>query len=351
MKSRLINSSPPTEKKHLAIFIPSLAGGGVARVMLHLAKAFAESGHQVDLLLCQSKGAFLDIVPPMINVIVLKPSSSLTSRLQVLMADPTLFLNLLLPILFPCKPPKTIRYLADLSSYLTQKQPDALLAAKTHANLVAIWAKKMASGSTKVTISERSTMSTVIEQSKKWRWRFAGPLIGKVYSQAHRIVAVSHGVAEDISSCTGISQDRITTIYNPMLTQHIKAQAMLPVSHPWFNQEKIPVILGVGRLVPAKDFPTLLKAFALLRAKQPARLVILGEGRERSELEKLANELDIASDLSLPGFSDNPYAYMSRATVFVLSSLLEGLPMPSLKLLSVDVQLSAQIAEAGQKKF
>jgi len=294
--------------------------------MLHLAEAFASSGHKVDLLLCKTTGAFLDTVHPTINVIGLKPTPDRVSRLRVLLANPNLALPLLLPILLPNKPPKTIRYLSDLTNYLNREQPDALLSAKTHANLVAIWARKIAAVSTRIVVSERSTISTVLRKSRKWRWRFARPLIQKVYPQADLVVAVSHGVAEDVSSYTGLSRERVTTIYNPMLTDHIKAQSVLPVSHPWFDTETIPVILGVGRLVPAKDFPTLLKAFAHIRAKRPARLIILGEGRERQTLEKLATELGIASDFSLPGFVDNPYAYMSRATIFVLSSLLEGLP-------------------------
>jgi glycosyltransferase involved in cell wall biosynthesis len=340
-----------TKKKHLAIFIPSLAGGGVARVMLHLAKDFVASGHRVDLLLCQTKGAFLDTVPRNINVVALKPSANLMSRLRVLLANPTLALMLFLPILLPNKPPKTIRYLSDLADYLFREQPDALLSAKTHANLVAIWAREMAHVGTRVVISERSTMSTVIEQSNKWRWRFVRPLIRKVYTQADLIIAVSRGVAEDISSYTGLSQNRMTTIYNPMLTEDIKTKSGLPVNHPWFNQKDVPIILAVGRLVPAKDFPTLLRAFALLRARRPARLIILGEGRERATLEKLARKLGIDSDFSLPGFADNPYAFMAKATAFVLSSRWEGLPNALMEALACGCPVISTNCRSGPQEI
>jgi glycosyltransferase involved in cell wall biosynthesis len=209
---------------------------------------------------------------------------------------------------------------------MRREQPDALLSAKTPANLVAIWAKRLAKVGTRIVVSERTNLSMIIRQSTKWRWRFALPLIHKVYPQADLVVAVSNGVADDFSSCTGLSREGITTIYNPMPTNHIKAQSILPVSHPWFDTEKIPVILGVGRLVPAKDFPTLLKAFAHIHRKHPARLLILGEGRERAKLEALASELGIAEEVSFPGFEPNPYAFMARASVFVISSAWEGLP-------------------------
>jgi len=320
-------------------------------VMLHLAKAFVTSGHKVDLLLCQTKGAFLDTVPSTINIVALKPSPSCMSRLQILMANPTLALPLLLPVLLPRKPPKTIRYLSDLTTYLVREQPNALLSAKTHANLVAIWARKNADVRTRVVVSERSTMSTVIQNSQKWRWRFVRPLIQKVYPKADLIIAVSNGVADDVASHTDLSRDRITTIYNPMLTDHIKTQSILPASHPWFDTDKIPIILGVGRLVPAKDFSTLLKAFSHICAKRPARLVILGEGRERPALEKLAVELGIASDLSLPGFEPNPYAYMARAKVFVLSSLLEGLPNALIEALACGCPVVSTNCRSGPQEI
>jgi glycosyltransferase involved in cell wall biosynthesis len=177
------------------------------------------------------------------------------------------------------------------------------------------------------------------------------PLIRKVYPQADLVLAVSQGVAEDVSSCTGLSPKGISTIYNPMLITRIKAQSILPVSHPWFDTERIPVILGVGRLVPAKDFSTLLKAFAHVLTKRPAHLLILGEGRERQMLEKLAVELGIASDFLLPGFVSNPYAYMSRPTVFVLSSLLEGLPNALIEALACGCPVVSTNCRSGPKEI
>ena len=108
-----------------------------------------------------------------------------------------------------------------------------------------------------------------------------------------------------------------------------------PVNHSWLGQAlasnlAIPVILGLGRLSQEKDFPTLIRAFAIVRQEMPCRLVILGEGKDRQQLEELAHNLDergeAAADVSIPGFVENPFAYMSKAAVFVLSSAFEGLP-------------------------
>ncbi len=337
--------------KHLAIFIPSLEAGGVARVMLHLAEAFVTYGHRVDLILCQNKGNFIDRVHPTINVVCLNPSPMWTSRFRLLFWKPRLFFALLFPILLSRKPPKTLRYLSDLVRYLRQAQPDVLLSAKTPANLVAIWAQKLAGTGTRVVVSERSTISTVIEKSRKWRWRFLQPLIQEAYPQADMLIAVSNGVAEDVSVIANLPQEQISTIYNPILSEDIKNQSIATISHPWFDKKSIPVILGVGRLVPAKDFSTLLRAFAHIRTKRAAHLLILGEGRERQTLENLAIELGIASDFSLPGFVKNPYPFMSQAAVFVLSSILEGMPNALLEALACGCPVVATDCRSGPREI
>ena len=121
----------------------------------------------------------------------------------------------------------------------------------------------------------------------------------------------------------------MTTIYNPVVTAELVSQSRAPLDHPWLQLGAPPVILGVGRLHEQKDFPTLLRAFARVRAKREARLIILGEAKHaeyRTELTTLAAQLGIANDVMFPGFVDNPFAYMAHAAVFVLSSAWEGLP-------------------------
>jgi glycosyltransferase involved in cell wall biosynthesis len=111
------------------------------------------------------------------------------------------------------------------------------------------------------------------------------------------------------------------------LTQKIRGKSLEAINHPWFQKEdSTPIILGVGRLVPQKDFSTLIKAFSRVRRSRPAHLVIIGEGRQRSEFTTLAQSLGIEKDIWMPGFFDNPYAFMSKASMLVLSSIYEGLP-------------------------
>lgn len=315
--------------KRLAVFLPSLAAGGVARVVLSLIADFVQRGQQVDLVLCQVEGAFAGQIPEQVRVVQLEPEADLLSRLRALAADRGGFAVMLLPILLPLHPAPPMPYLGAFARYLRSERPDVVFAAKPHTNLVALWARRLAGIRTRVVASEHTDLTHDLQSPKrrKWRWRFVVPLLRRTYPWADAIVTVSDGVAEDLSKAAGVPRDLISTIYNPIVRPDLQEKAEAPLDHPWFAAGAPPVVLGVGRLVPQKDFPTLLRAFALVRAQREVRLLILGEGKSpkrRAELFDLARDLGIAEDLSLPGFVENPYAYMARAGVFALSSAWEG---------------------------
>lgn len=314
---------------HIALLMPSFAGGGVARSMLSLAGALAERRHRVDLILSRVEGPYRGQVPVSINVVGLTATPWWLGRISALSADYSGVGALLLPVLLAYKSSRMLRYLPDLVKYLRREQPAALLSAMTYSNLTALWARRLAGVPTRVVISERTSLShEVVQRSEgwKWRWRFLAPVIRRVYPWADAIVAVSNGVADDLSVTARISRERITVIYNAVVTPALHKKARAPLDHPWFATGSPPVLLGAGRLAAQKDFPTLLRAFARVRGVREARLMILGEGTERPRLEALVRELGVGPHVSLPGFVENPCAYMARAAVFVLSSAYEGLP-------------------------
>jgi len=281
------------QRKRVALFVPSLRGGGAERMMLNLAGEFAERGLNVDLILAKAEGPYLAEKHPSVRLIDLKA-------------------------------PRVLFSLPGLVRYLRRERPVALLSALDHANLVALWARSLARVPVRVVASVRSTVSqaTAGSRSKRSRWILQGMRL--FYPRAEAVVAVSEGVARDLAELTGLSREKIKVIYNPVVNQVLFAKSEEALDHPWFLPGEPPVILGVGRLTQAKDFPTLIRAFALVRKKHPARLMILGEGEERSKLETLVQELGLEKDVALPGFVDNPFKYMKRAGVFVLSSKWEG---------------------------
>lgn len=182
--------------------------------------------------------------------------------------------------------------------------------------------------------------------------RFLVPrLIARTFPRAHAVIAPSRGVADDLARAAGIARDSIQVIYNPVISAGLAARAKDPASHPWLCDRNIPVIVGIGRLTRQKDFGTLIRAFALIRKLRRSRLLILGEGEDREALEVLSGELGVAQDVCLPGFLRNPYAVLSRAALFVLSSRWEGLPGVLIEALACGAKVVATDCPSGPREI
>jgi glycosyltransferase involved in cell wall biosynthesis len=213
-------------------------------------------------------------------------------------------------------------FVPGLARYLVQRRPNAMLSAKTLGNLAAILARRRAGVETRLVVSERGHLSESIQRSgKRWKRKWLPDLVHEFYPEADAIVAISNHVGDDLARAARLKRERVTTIHNGLLRAN--ALDLPPADHPWFA-EPTPVILAAGRLEKQKDFPTLVRAFAKLRARRPARLMIIGEGDGRARLEQLAATLGVRDDLALPGFQPNPFAFMKAADLLVMSSTHEG---------------------------
>ena len=317
----------------LALFLPDLHGGGVARCILDLAEALSKRGYAVDLVLCSATGGHaprLQRVARIVRVVELRRSALYPAYIAAL--APADVPAILLHAAWSRRPLVTLPYLPALVRYLRRQRPAALLAAKTPANLAALWAARLADKQTRIVISERTHLPS--ELANRRGWRSLLPVIRRNYQRADVCTAISNGVAQGLAQCSGLPRQEVVTIYNGVVDAELHRCASAhpqvrrggeDVEHPWFQPNLPPVVLSAGRLVPQKDFATLLRAFARIRATRQARLVILGEGPLRPDLGALARDLGIEDDLSLPGFVQNPFAYMARAAVFALSSAWEGL--------------------------
>jgi len=319
----------PERPARIALFMHGLHGGGAERVVLDLADLFRRAGHAAEVVVGTRAGDYADDLPEGLAVREVGSRRAL-GRLQALRADPGGFTALARPVLFPPRASSTIGYLPGLADYLRRERPDALLSVLSYGNLVALWARRLAGVPTRVVVSERNTLSqsqvATKKRERRWRNRHLPALIRRTYPYADVITTVSDGVADDLAAVTGLPRDRMVTVHNPVVTDRLIERAREPLEHPWFRAGEPPVVLGVGRLRPQKDFETLLRAFASLRESRRARLVVLGEGPGRAKLEALARSLGVAEDFALPGFVRNPFAYMARAGVYALSSKFEGLP-------------------------
>ena len=300
----------------VAIFLRGLYEGGAERVMLNLARALIERDLKVDLVLARAEGSYMAQIPSGIRLIDLKAQW------------------------MPSSLPKLVRY-------LRQERPVTLLAALHYPCEIALWAKCLSGVSTRVVVSEHNNLSQEAQRIAQTSVRLT-PLAARLfYPWADGIVAVSHGVAKDLAKITSLPLERIQVIYNPVVVPEVFTQAKEFVDHPWFKSGEPPVILGVGRLYPQKDFPTLIRAFAQVRQVRPCRLVILGTGLEQSHLETLIHELGLAPEVALLGFVQNPYAYMAQAKVFALSSAWEGLGNVLVEAMAVGTPVVSTNCESG----
>jgi glycosyltransferase involved in cell wall biosynthesis len=214
-----------------------------------------------------------------------------------------------------------------LAKYLRMVKPTILLSTEIHVNIAALIAKKLAQVNTHIILRESNTFSALnLNLEKRFKTSLPIKIAPFVYPWADGYIAVSQGVAEDMISSLNIRKKKVHVVYNPVFSNELFNKKEEPVDHPWFKITGVPVILGAGRLSAQKDFNTLIRAFAIVRKVREAKLIILGEGSEFGNLKNLAVQLKIDKDVDLPGFVENPFAYMNRARLFVLSSKYEGLP-------------------------
>ena len=280
--------------KELTILIPSLRGGGLEKSILTLACEIEKRGFDLDFVVVNTiKSAYE--VSPSLNFINLN-----TSR-----------------ILFAIFP---------LVKYLRKAKPRVLVSAGTPLNSIAVIARWISGYPKRLILGERNHLSSIVKNSNRFRDKLRPFFVKYLYPKADLIVAVSKSVAEDVVDAGDLDKNKVLIIHNIFDVDNIIAQAKEPIGLSWLDEQNIPTLVNVGRLNLQKDQATLLKAFALVRDKKPCQLIILGEGEERSSLEQLTKDLNISNDIYMPGFVDNPYSYMLRANMLILSSAWEGLP-------------------------
>jgi glycosyltransferase involved in cell wall biosynthesis len=312
-----------TQSSRIAVFASFSGAGGVERMLINLLRAFADLERDVDLLTTRTDSPHLGALPARIQRIDLGTRHSL-------------------------------RAIPALASYLRAHRPAVLLAAKDRAGRAAVLARRLGGTSTPILLRLGTNLSgAMAHRNALQRWLRYAP-IRRTYPQIEHIVAVSRGVAEDTARIARYPAERISVIPNPVITASLQEQARQACSHPWFAgapRHGEALIVGAGRLEEQKDFPTLLAAFARLRADRPARLVILGEGAWRERLLQQARHLGIAADVDLPGFQTNPYAFLARADLFALSSRWEGSPNVLTEAMALGTPVVATDCPSGPREI
>jgi glycosyltransferase involved in cell wall biosynthesis len=287
---------PKSDLPKFALFIADLGGGGAERVFVNLAKALWQRGYAVDLVVGTLDGAaYLDELPCGVRLVNLQVN-------RMAFGGPSLI------------------------RYLRRERPSAILATRVHSSCLAVLARQFSGVRTRVIVRESNMVGPGLQAMMPVRRLAFSLAIRYCYPRADHVIAVSRGVAAELNGQFGVLWGKLSVVYSPIISDALQNRASEPLDHEWFREGQPPVILSVGRLTAQKDQQTLIRAFALVRKNVVARLLILGEGENRAELEALVSELGLALDVSLLGFRENPFAFMARARLFVLPSAWEGLP-------------------------
>jgi glycosyltransferase involved in cell wall biosynthesis len=304
----------------ITIYLSALQGGGAEHMMVKLANHFAEAGHTTTLLVNHRGGP---------------QERRLSDRVNIRSLDAA----------------NTWSAIPRLARYLASHRPPVVLTAMTYANIVALLARRFSGATTRIVISERNTTSEWLNHRNWLRRGLDRSLIRLLYPRSDALIAVSQGVADDLARVVRMPRCPITVIYNPTVDDSTWRSLEEEPDHRWLKEPGPPVIVSAGKFRPQKDFTTLIRAFALVRRRRAARLIILGEGPGRARLESAVGDLALGADVSLPGYVHNPLCYFKRASTFVLSSVFEGFPNVLVEALASGVAVVSTDCPSGPREI
>ncbi len=313
--------------KRVLFVIPTLGGGGAERVFLHILRHLDRKKFSPKVVLFEKKGELLSDLPSDIEVIALKDTEGVYKTYG------TVFLKL------------TRR----ISKVFRTEKPDIVLSFMWYTNFVTLLGRMLSRVRCRVVISERYSLSPSFEgKLVEFLRRMT---IRLFYPRADNIIVNSKEMGRQIVKLSRVSVNKVTVIYNPVDTVRVLHLGKEKVDHPWFH-DGLPIIIGIGRLSRQKGFDYLIHAIRLLAVQgKDCRLVLLGTGTEENNLKKLASDLGIAERVEILGFQQNPYLFLARSTVFVLSSLYEGFPNVLLEALALGTPSIATRCPTGPEEL
>ena len=313
----------PVSHKILLLSL-SFENGGVERDTINLANGFVELGMEVTIVVRERKLFFLSMLNPSVRILVFKGAND--KQLE-----------------------------RELCELLKREQPAVVSSAKDEDDAIAIRAKRKLADhiSTRFYLRIGTPLATrAVEQKGLFlsRW-LSRRRLQKTLADCDGMITYSSGVARELVDFYQVPPDKVVSLPNPTITPNFFELADKEIQHPWFVPDSPPVIIAVGRLARVKDFPTLLRAFAILHQQRACRLIILGDGKQKPKLAKLAEELGIQKDIELLGFCENPYAYLKKSALLAVSSIREGGPIVLIEALALGIPAVATDCPTGPREI
>lgn len=307
-----------TERPDVAILLPNLAAGGAERVCLSLAGEFAARGLTVEMVVLRREGEWIDARPDGVGLVSLDA-------------------------------PRLRQGFAPLLRYLRERRPRAMLAALWPLTSLAVWARMLAGGDTRLIVSDHSDYLAAPEGAGALRRLKLAAALRASYPFADAVVGVSEGVADSVARLSGLPRARVAAIYNPIAAPS-PGEPPEGVAEGWLSHGALRLI-AVGSLNPAKNYPLLMRALRRVREQADARLLILGEGRLRPMLEGLAADLGLTGAIDMPGYVANPAAFLRKADLMVLASSWEGFSNVIVEAMACGVPVVSTDCRSGPREI
>lgn len=304
---------------NVTFVLTRFGSGGVEKMVAEAARNLSDLGNNVCLVTGEPESGFLELLGPDARV---------------------------LPVQLPVAPETLAECLTQTDAHvaISGKLPDDRLLADAADHLDTAPAIVFRVGNP---IGHRLRSRTRNPLKRQWllmSWR-------RLYARADAYIAVSRGIADDLTHHLRVPSERVYVLPNPTVTTRLFTLANQESGHPWLDDPELPVVLGIGNFRQQKDFPTLIRAFARARQRVSSRLVLLGEGRQRQRLASLAVELGVDRDVDFPGWVSNPYAFLQRSAAFVLSSRWEGSPNALVEATALGVPVIATDCISGPREI
>ncbi len=278
--------------KKILFVLDCLKGGGAQRFTVNLLKHINKEEFTIDLVLVKAEGEFLELLPVDINVHNLNSSSAKFAVIKLV---------------------KTIKKI----------NPDLIFSTLTYINILTYFAVKILKSTVPVIMRSSNLESVNLKKESNLTKIF----IRKAYNYAEKVVVLTKAMKNDFIENFKIPAEKVEVIPNMVDIEYVHSKKSEIIEDSFFMEEKdSPVITAVGNLSSQKGYEYLIKAFAELRKNRVARLVIIGEGVLRKELEQLSCKLGVRNDVYIPGFKNNPFKYIGASDIFIMPSLWEGFP-------------------------
>lgn len=304
----------------LAIYCGRLDGNSTAKISARLANAFVARGYPTDLLVTDSPNPVAEPTDPSVRII---PMGRMGTAGRVL----------------------------RMAVYLRRFRPRLVLTHRIRENLLTIKATSLARTATPVFVTVHGPMGIKLQHMIGRKALRRRSQVIRYYRRNRGIIAISGETAEDLHRLLG-EDAPIATIPNPIVTPELEALAAQGTGHPWLTGPRtIPVICFAGRLEREKDLSTLMRAFAILLQGRACRLVIIGEGSLRREIESERDALGLAEGVDMPGWAANPYPYLAGADLVVLSSWWDALPTVLIESLALGTPVVSTECGAGPREI